>query len=1206
LPKDVVSQVAVNLSRFCLGVINGESQIESPIHQANLMYLFQAIFDSVLYCTNITERSGLKIVLSQAVQTITKRFAEPPIYTSEVDLYSYILARKIIFNCFSDNIFELIDNSSICPLQSSIYEADALLLLRTLCNLSLLVNDSPENVITLDTAQLSLDMVSVLISVDTQRIISSTKYLQYIKTFICSLIIRHSNSSSFPVFSSTVSLCCRLMYQYRDILKPESSVFFSTILLRTLDNNTKNPFVICVIDCIKKFHPEFLAEIFVNFDCDIDLQEADVFVHIINSLISKSNISDSVLCLSSILRSLNEWSKEHISETPSPFEATRKLKQLYSRAIDEFNSDPVHNIDSLINSGLVQDNPKSIASFFHSHRHLLNSSGIGLILGSDPKSKPLFKSIMHEFVDQIDFSSMSLCEAIYHFLSLFRLPPESQQIDRILEKFAHAYYVSHSSQFPSASIVYDVSFAAVFLHTDAHNPRVKEKMTKAQFLKMYRDMDEGDAVSSDFLSEIYDYVVLHEISLLGETIISNDFKSPSQKGAESFKQSMKHIQEAQTRMKSSSFGIIRWVSPVAPDTVRPMFDAIWSQLHALASKILNDGGEEEKIYSAVILLTSSISIAARFYMETESTVCMSALCTFTRLQPWSPIQLQNIRAIRELLQMTKSFSSYFEPVWEKLLGLLAQLDYFMLCHNTSAPSDKNMAEVCKQNAEIISSLIPRSDIDSLFEASSSFPSSAIVPFVTALCKVSNNEFGMRPSRIFCLQKIVEVTAFNMDRERFVWTRMWKPISQHLIEAGCFNQEIVARTALDSLRQLAGKFLDKEELHSFHYQRDFLRPFHAILRKSKSKSVRQYALRCINYTVQLYHSHLKSGWEAVFSMLESSSTIVEVNRLALTVLIDIFEKHIADIMKENLLARSIKAVLKFINIPNMTGVSATYVILGVFEALSKSDMAQNLLIPVVSALLEAIRNPRYTDFCLDTLKNNMKANLWNVVSKYLLIPLFSERNGVFLLNNGDKIIEWILPAITEESPLDSIEVIKICITSPSSKILSVSASYLNVLLNKPEYVTQASLVLKGIIESIKNIGNDQNIDYIYSMLYNLINCLTESELSEINTLLSGRPTHSINSAKLFVSTQVQLCNMKTILIDEINQHIHSLLSENEIFKSIVVNEILNLNNTDFSEIAGELSAILAPYISSNNEELREALASFFIKLSQICIPHKVSI
>jgi len=48
LPKDVVSQVAVNLSRFCLGVINGESQIESPIHQVNLMYLFQAIFYSII------------------------------------------------------------------------------------------------------------------------------------------------------------------------------------------------------------------------------------------------------------------------------------------------------------------------------------------------------------------------------------------------------------------------------------------------------------------------------------------------------------------------------------------------------------------------------------------------------------------------------------------------------------------------------------------------------------------------------------------------------------------------------------------------------------------------------------------------------------------------------------------------------------------------------------------------------------------------------------------------------------------------------------------------------------------------------------------------------------------------------------------------------------------------------------------------------
>ncbi|KAJ1488394.1 hypothetical protein T484DRAFT_1783512, partial [Baffinella frigidus] len=40
-------------------------------------------------------------------------------------------------------------------------------------------------------------------------------------------------------------------------------------------------------------------------------------------------------------------------------------------------------------------------------------------------------------------------------------------------------------------------------------------------------------------------------------------------------------------------------------------------------------------------------------------------------------------------------------------------------------------------------------------------------------------------------------------------------------------------AIDSLRQLALKFLEKDELTSFHFQRDFLKPFDHVIANSKS-------------------------------------------------------------------------------------------------------------------------------------------------------------------------------------------------------------------------------------------------------------------------------------------------------------------------------------------------------------------------------------
>ena len=45
-------------------------------------------------------------------------------------------------------------------------------------------------------------------------------------------------------------------------------------------------------------------------------------------------------------------------------------------------------------------------------------------------------SVMHAFIDGIDFASLSFDAAIRTFLNGFRLPGEAQKIDRIMEKFA--------------------------------------------------------------------------------------------------------------------------------------------------------------------------------------------------------------------------------------------------------------------------------------------------------------------------------------------------------------------------------------------------------------------------------------------------------------------------------------------------------------------------------------------------------------------------------------------------------------------------------------------------------------------------------------------------------------------------------------------------------------------------------------------------
>ena len=68
------------------------------------------------------------------------------------------------------------------------------------------------------------------------------------------------------------------------------------------------------------------------------------------------------------------------------------------------------------------------------------------------------------------------------------------------------------------------------------------------------------------------------------------------------------------------------------------------------------------------------------------------------------------------------------------------------------------------------------------------------------------------ARIFSLQKLVEVADHNMNlRSRRSWAKIWELMSDHLVNIGCHKNAIVSMFAIDALRQLSFKFLEKPEL-----------------------------------------------------------------------------------------------------------------------------------------------------------------------------------------------------------------------------------------------------------------------------------------------------------------------------------------------------------------------------------------------------------
>jgi len=70
-----------------------------------------------------------------------------------------------------------------------------------------------------------------------------------------------------------------------------------------------------------------------------------------------------------------------------------------------------------------------------------------------------------------------------HYLVKFQLPGEAQKIDRMMERFAYRYCENNPGVFPTQDSAYLLAFSIIMLNTDAHNPQIKNKMTKEQFIK---------------------------------------------------------------------------------------------------------------------------------------------------------------------------------------------------------------------------------------------------------------------------------------------------------------------------------------------------------------------------------------------------------------------------------------------------------------------------------------------------------------------------------------------------------------------------------------------------------------------------------------------------------------------------------------------------------------------------------------------------
>lgn len=300
---------------------------------------------------------------------------------------------------------------------------------------------------------------------------------------------------------------------------------------------------------------------------------------------------------------------------------------------------------------------------------------------------------MHAFVDMLDFTGMPFTNALRMYLQSFRLPGEAQKIDRFMLKFAERF-MGHNpgTLFANADTAYILAFSVIMLNTDAHNKNLKQKrMTKIEFVKNNRGINDGADLPEEFLGEIYDEIQSNEIKMkdevqeaptgLGLASVGRDLQREAY-FAQSEKMSNKSEALLKAMVRQQKRGVVRptdtFVSASRLEHVRFMFEVAWMPFLAGISASLQETEDMDVVDLCLQGLRAAIRIVCLFDMELERNAFVTTLAKFTFLNNLAEMRGKNVEAIKSLLEIAVADGNYLKESWKEVLTCVSQLERMQL------------------------------------------------------------------------------------------------------------------------------------------------------------------------------------------------------------------------------------------------------------------------------------------------------------------------------------------------------------------------------------------------------------------------------------------------------------------------------------------------------------------------------------------------
>ncbi|MEQ2214363.1 Brefeldin A-inhibited guanine nucleotide-exchange protein 2, partial [Xenoophorus captivus] len=522
---------------------------------------------------------------------------------------------------------------------SHILQKDAFLVFRSLCKLSMkpLADGPPDPKFApvcrsheLRSKIVSLQLLLSVLQGAGPVFRTHEMFVNAIKQYLCVALSKNGVSSVPEVFELSLAIFLTLLSHFKVHLKMQIEVFFREIFLTILETSSSSfEHKWMVIQTLTRIYAQCVVDIYVNYDCD--LNAANIFERLVNDLskiaqgrsgqeLGMTPLQELSLrkkgleCLVSILKCMVEWSKdmyvnpnlqanlgqEHPADSegaelklpeqttgrrdsvssldsnyssiamsqadhPEQYEVIKQQKDIIEHGIELFNKKPKRGVQYLQDQGMLGSTAEDIGQFLHQEDRL-----------DTVRTSSTFILALIE----LDFCGRDFVSALRMFLEGFRLPGEAQKIDRLMEKFAARYLECNQRQtlFASADTAYVLAYSIIMLTTDLHSPQVKNKMTKEQYIKMNRGINDSKDLPEEYLSSIYDEIAGKKIAMKESKEFSITPKSTKQSVASEKQRRLLYNVEmeqmaktAKALMEAVSHAQAPFFSAKHLEHVRPMF-----------------------------------------------------------------------------------------------------------------------------------------------------------------------------------------------------------------------------------------------------------------------------------------------------------------------------------------------------------------------------------------------------------------------------------------------------------------------------------------------------------------------------------------------------------------------------------------------------------------------------------------------------------